>query len=231
MVLSDELIENEAAATRVPDALEQFRAQQRDQIGTALIRLVVDQGFSGANVSALTQRAGISRKTFYKYFPSIESALLYTRKLVLRELSAEELEVLPSNSGLDLFLHPLEKIRSFVATHQDHLRFLSFFDFALSAFGIVGEEVAEYEASMSELLRFPLDAFTAGQRDGTIRADLDPRETVLTCSTAVFGAAQRCVAIPGTQRDRKLADTIMRTEIDVWRTHLAGPNSSTNSRR
>lgn len=64
-------------------------------------------------------------------------------------------------SGLDQFVDPFQQIRSFVQTHPDHLRFLSFFDFALSAYEIAREEIVEYEAGMSELFQFPLARFLA----------------------------------------------------------------------
>lgn len=56
-----------------------LRSRKRNETRTALVHaaysLVRDVGFKGLTAEAVADRAGVSRRTFFNYFPSVESVL------------------------------------------------------------------------------------------------------------------------------------------------------------
>ena len=51
------------------------RAETRDALVQAAYAIVRDAGFAGLTAEAVADRAGVSRRTFFNYFPSVESVL------------------------------------------------------------------------------------------------------------------------------------------------------------
>ena len=51
------------------------RAETRSALVQAAYALVRDVGFAGLTAEAVADRAGVSRRTFFNYFPSVESVL------------------------------------------------------------------------------------------------------------------------------------------------------------
>ena len=55
---------------------ERQRAETLNRLHEAAVTLVRDEGMTGATVSAIADRAGVSRRTFFNYYASKEDALL-----------------------------------------------------------------------------------------------------------------------------------------------------------
>jgi len=51
------------------------RAETRDALVQAAYAIVRDAGFQGLTAEGVADRAGVSRRTFFNYFPSVESVL------------------------------------------------------------------------------------------------------------------------------------------------------------
>ncbi len=51
------------------------REDTRRSLTEAAYALVRDSGFEGLTAEAVADRAGVSRRTFFNYFPSVESVL------------------------------------------------------------------------------------------------------------------------------------------------------------
>ena len=65
---------------------------QRDRISAGIIAAVADLGYHEATITAITDRAGVSRRTFYHYFSSKQECFLATFDLIasyLQEAMAE----------------------------------------------------------------------------------------------------------------------------------------------
>jgi AcrR family transcriptional regulator len=72
---------------------EQVRANQRRRLHRALIEMVDEKGYERLTVRALTARAGVSTRTFYKHFENIDACLGSTYRQFMSEAlrrSAEE---------------------------------------------------------------------------------------------------------------------------------------------
>lgn len=67
------------------------KAQSRHDIERALLELVLERGYESVTVEDACQRAGVSKKTFFNYFPSKDAAI---RGRFDAPVSQEELEAL-----------------------------------------------------------------------------------------------------------------------------------------
>lgn len=81
---------------------EQKKAEVRDALVQAADALFVEQGYEGTTVDQIAERAGVSRRTFFRYFPSKE-AIAFPRaeerrdafRMLLEERFAEQ-DALPA---------------------------------------------------------------------------------------------------------------------------------------
>src|ERR1700678_3423705 len=87
-----------------PSLRQRNKARARSEIAAAALRLFSDKGFSGVTVDQIVAAAGVSRRTFFRYFETKEDALLADYP----ELTATLTERL-IDGGAD---HPLEAVRS-----------------------------------------------------------------------------------------------------------------------
>lgn len=92
-------------------SLATHRGQQRAAIQRAAVALATEQGLGSIGMVDIARRAGISRATLYKYFPSVESVLA---SFVIDEVEREH-SVLEER--LSVLEAPLERLRALL----DHL--------------------------------------------------------------------------------------------------------------
>jgi AcrR family transcriptional regulator len=91
-----------AESTELPDELarlphgrhglppEFVERNQSQRLLASLIRIVAEQGYNGATITAITDGAGVTTRTFYKYFESVEACYLAAFE-ALGEIIAERL--------------------------------------------------------------------------------------------------------------------------------------------
>ncbi|MCM6776757.1 TetR family transcriptional regulator [Nocardia sp. CDC159] len=70
--------EDRSAADK-PDLRARRRAQTLDEIHRAAVSLSEQRGFDNVTVDEIAARAGVSPRTFFRYFPTKESAVLHDR--------------------------------------------------------------------------------------------------------------------------------------------------------
>jgi AcrR family transcriptional regulator len=216
--VSKEVSKDVVAEGADAENLDAFRERQRVAVANALIELVGSSGFAAVNVSDLVRVVGMSRKTFYKYFSSIEAALIYTQKMILTGMRTEPA---PSHeSGLDRFVGQLRSIADLALKHPERMIFLSFFDFAVKGH-ISTADRETYETFTVSMADEVLSAFTQGQQDGSIEPGLPALETAFASTNAVFGLAQRCLNSLMTTKDKPLIERLIAAELHAWGTVLA----------
>ncbi|WP_405181042.1 TetR/AcrR family transcriptional regulator [Nocardia sp. NBC_01377] len=200
-----------------------FRDRQREDIANAVIAAVSNSREEPLNVTEVVDLAGISRKTFYKYFDSLPPALVYTRSQVRRGLTEHaEAAVADAPNGRERFLGLLADLVSVANRSPDLIRFINYFDhtFRGKEQQHNQHEQETYIAADSENVT---QAFLTGQADGSIRTDLDPSTNVFVIGNSIIGLVQRFeVATHADNPD--LMQSSIDLLVDVWRRHLApGP--------
>jgi AcrR family transcriptional regulator len=67
---------------------EEVEQNQRERLYGATVSVVADKGYGKATISELIEVAGVSRTTFYRYFPDKEACFLETLQLLLAGVAA-----------------------------------------------------------------------------------------------------------------------------------------------
>lgn len=93
------------AAGHWASAVEAHRVAQRDLVLDAALGLLRERGLAGLTMSALAERAGVSRATLYHYFPDVDHVLA---AWVSREVERSVADVLAKANAIP---DPLERLR------------------------------------------------------------------------------------------------------------------------
>jgi len=93
------------------------RAHTSAAIHSTAVALVLRHGLTGATVDAIAEQAGVSRRTFFNYFPTKEDAVLATRP---PQLSATDLEAFGSSTD-DTFARVVRLMAAAVRSVFDDL--------------------------------------------------------------------------------------------------------------
>ncbi len=83
----------------IPSLRDRKREQTRRAIAAAAYAIVRDEGVDAVTAEAVADRAGVSRRTFFNYFPSVESVLTASVSDFFAALSAR-LEERPVNEDV-----------------------------------------------------------------------------------------------------------------------------------
>lgn len=150
-------------------AVAEHRASTRQRLFGAAMAVLAEHGMAGATMTAIAERAGVSRPTLYKYFPDVDH--------LVAALAREEFASF--RDELDRTIDPdspaVEQLEHLVVAH---LRYFAadrarMGDGSLEAGmspvvrAAVEEELVEHHARLVGIL-------TAGVADGSLRPDLDP---------------------------------------------------------
>jgi AcrR family transcriptional regulator len=74
--------------TRMTSLRERKKAQTRCDLADAAFAIVREHGPAALTAEAIADRAGVSRRTFFNYFPSVDSAVAHSVRGLLEELTA-----------------------------------------------------------------------------------------------------------------------------------------------
>jgi len=196
--------------------------QQRAAVVRAAVELVAE-GSIPLKVADLADRAGITRPTFYKYFPTLGSAVLHTARTLLGELEAYLEPRLPKDANArERLLARFELSFAFSRSRPEMTRFFSYYDFSFRESGLSGDEDAERSAISHAAGNPFFELFKAGQADGSIDPSLPPDVTYLALVTSMTGTGQRLLIESGwtTGSDRR-ARGVHQSLIDIWRQALS----------
>ncbi len=147
-------------------------------------RIFVDRGFRNVSVEELCEVAGISRATFYKYFPNREALV----EILFEECIAELVPAIDENfnSGKD--------VKQIIETHYNVMydlfsskisdRMLADMESQMPRFWERLQKIFRYEAREREKL------IKRGQEDGSIRNDLDPAKLIVLLDEMILSVSR-----------------------------------------
>jgi AcrR family transcriptional regulator len=91
-----------AERAAAPTLAERKRQMVRDELGTAALRLLARQGFDETTVDQIVAAAGVSRRTFFRYFESKEDVIIQfvgdAGALILAEVAERPAEETPAQA-------------------------------------------------------------------------------------------------------------------------------------
>jgi AcrR family transcriptional regulator len=199
----------------------QLGEQQQAAVAQAAVNLV-SEGKIPLKVADLATRAGITRPTFYKYFPTLGSAVLHTARTLLGELDAYVTPRLPKGANArEQLLARFDLSFAFSRAHPEMTRFFSYYDFSFREAGLSDEEDAERSA-ISHIAGNPFfQLFKAGQDEGSIDPSLRADVTYLALVTSMTGTGQRLIIENSwtTGSDRR-AKGVHQALVAMWRQAL-----------
>lgn len=176
-----------AASAAAPDVPQDMR----ERILDAATRLFASRGFEGASLAAIAGEVGVRKPSLLYHFKSkddlragVLDALLDRWKDILPQL------MLAASSGLDRFDRVVGEVVAFFRADPARARLLlrELLDRPDETRALLTERVSPWIDMVARYIR-------AGQREGTVRADVDPEAylhtvvlsilSVLACSDAV----------------------------------------------
>lgn len=157
------------------------RRRRRDEMLRAASELFLEQGYEATSTAEIAERLGIRRGSVYYYLDTKEELLfelmenVYTGfRLAVDEIRASDLDA-------------LEKLRQLIRYHvkylienlvQTTLYLTEFRSLSAEHQAVVVDQEAAYKRAVFELI-------ADGQREGTVREDIDPQIATM----ALLGAA------------------------------------------
>jgi AcrR family transcriptional regulator len=100
-----------------PRLAERKRQVVRDELSAAALRLLAYQGFEETTIDQIVAAAGVSRRTFFRYFRSKEDVIIAFLAEV-GELAREQLAARPADEPPPVALH--RALSVFVAEMEEH---------------------------------------------------------------------------------------------------------------
>lgn len=161
---------------------------KRDAILQTALGMFAEKGFAGTSTASLAKRAKVAEGTIFRHFSGKEaifSEILVTLYHSIKRDFEAGLAASNSKNGLDTLLFAISSFMSFAAKNRDYLAI--FFNDAPARYDERDSEVFKETASIyTYISEFIAGQLAAGQKDGSIRTDLDAKSaSVLICCTVV----------------------------------------------
>lgn len=198
---------------KAPGKREARKEERREAILAIAKRVFLDQGYSGASMSAISAELGGSKGTLWSYFPSKEELFAAVLDDATRDYRAQLADVL--KPGEDVRAAVLQFCRSFIAkvSLPDGLRLHRLIASEVGRFPEIGEIFYRRAPLPTQQL---LAAFFEQAMDaGTLRRD-DPLFAARVLASLCLGVQQRMIwgqELSAAERDQeagKMAEIFLR---------------------
>lgn len=137
-------------------------------------KLFITRSFNDVSMKDIARKAHISRQTLYKYFPSIDDLLFAIQAHILDEISRSFPKADSSNqSGRAMLIQMQAAVLHYGINHADEFYFISLFDNYNRNRPSNPVLTSRYEMLLKRD-SISLNLIQLGQKDGSIRTDIDP---------------------------------------------------------
>ncbi|MDI3406844.1 TetR family transcriptional regulator [Streptomyces cavernicola] len=153
----------------------------RDALISAAFELFLDRGFERTTVDDIVQRAGVGRRSFFRYFPSKEDVVFPDHEGCLAEMKA----YLEKADDEDPVARVCDAARIVMRMYADNPAFaVQRYELTRAVPGLRHHELSvvwRYEHTLAGYLR----RHSAGRPDGTLRADVIAASVVAAHNNAL----------------------------------------------
>lgn len=203
---------------------EKVRVRQQEQMRDAILEIVSAPGMP-LTVADVCARAGVSRPTFYKYFPTLGAAMLHVFNWVMDEMIRESGVSDDSGlTGLEVYLAEARAAFAVSCRRPELTRFISFLDYTFRTIGMTAEESAAIESTALRAADHERQIVRRGQADGSIRSDISANEIVNAVGSALLGLRQRIQITESYLADGvAMGYRVHELELAAWGSYLAAP--------
>ena len=169
---------------------------RKEVIVDAAIQEFVENGIDNSKISEIAKRAGVGTITVYRYFENKPKLVIEcATKLWSREMDSLKPLIFPENfdnlNGFSQVKHILEILSSLHEKCPVMLSLLEQFDNYIVKEHIQKEQLQQYEAGIIDTRESLLAAIKKGQKDGSIRSDIDANHFYATTTHTVIALSQK----------------------------------------
>jgi TetR/AcrR family transcriptional regulator len=167
---------------------ERERIARREAILDAAQELIASEGYYGLRMDAVADAVELSKGTLYLYFENKDAlcAAAATR-LIDAFLPFLESALEDADTGLDAIAALLRAYYDFTRDHPHHFRFALAWLSAGERMDDSSESFQTYRGRVGHMLALVAQTLQRGQRDGSIRPDIDPIHQGLQIWTSFLG--------------------------------------------
>jgi AcrR family transcriptional regulator len=190
-------------------------------VAEAVVDLVSETA-ARPSVAEIAERAGMSRPTFYKYFPTLGTAMLHTASVLLSEIEHYVVPLIPTDANArERLLARFATSFEYSCSHPKVVRFFTYYDFTFRSVGFEDDEQL-IRGEISHVAGDPyLDLFREGQSDGSIEPSLAEDITYLAMVSSLVGTSQRLmIESKWTNGSDERARAVYAMLLGVWREAL-----------
>lgn len=163
-----------------PDQLSALRARRRDELFEHAVDLIRERGFDACSVDDIAAHAGISRRSFFNYFPTKNALLVHLHQEITRRVLA----ALAAEEGA-----PLARVRSALLQfapelERDHLLLRALFTRVYAEADLRDQDAADSSSALPQFVA----AIEQAQASGSLPTSIDPDDAVRFLFSVVNGA-------------------------------------------
>lgn len=164
-----------------------IKSKKRQHILTCAEREFAIRGVVNATMADIAKAAGVSKGALYLLFASKDELYLQLATSAARELAVRMRAVVGQGNGFD---QAQALLRTYARYYlEDAIRFRLALGWLAPGFNLDDDVLATgaYREVIIEIMQMSVAAFERGQKDGSIRRDLDAPRTVLQLWGAIVG--------------------------------------------
>lgn len=202
---------------------QNHRDNQREGIIEAAKMKFIQNGIENVSISAIADKARITRKTMYMYFTDKRDLAWAVFEKLLEDLKVEMggLDTIIGGNGLQRLESFVMKVINQLEAHPDHFRFLGEFN-SLYARENNPAAVRQFiEQRWEGVYNIVTQLVQEGISDGSLRPDLDANRTSAALINMINGVSTR-FALLGDQITQEYGMPVMDIYREICRVFLRG---------